>query len=148
LLIPQAWMLLSCADTDSTHSVMLGDTLVVHSAEPVFRKGTLREVLTVGSLDGPDEHVFSDIRFFTVGPSGEIFIADLEGDLRTFHPDGRFDRTVARPGFGPGEVNAPVGMAVSREGHLAVMDVGTRRLSICGGACSRGWSAGVRPAHG
>ncbi|GMV06840.1 MAG: hypothetical protein AMXMBFR53_31150 [Gemmatimonadota bacterium] len=122
--------LLGCG-TDSPPAVeRVADTLRVHSESSVWDNASLEEVLRIGELEGPLEYVFRDISMFAVAPSGDVFIAELEGDVRQFGPDGRFIRYVARAGQGPGEVRYVVAMDVGVDGQLALVDFGNQRISI------------------
>lgn len=121
---------IACERAKTDTSYVIGDTTVVFSERPVRGTATLREVLRIGEAEGAPEYMFSRISMFTVGPGGNIFVAELNGDLREYDAEGRFVRTVARPGQGPGEVDYVVGMDVDRAGRLAIVDFGNQRVSI------------------
>lgn len=119
-----------CGDGGLGSPRQLGDTTFVFSPSPLRGEATLREVSRVGMIDGPPEYLLGGSPAFTVGPDGSLFVADIRGDLRSYDPDGRFVRTLARQGEGPGEVTYVVGMDVSVDGRLAVLDFGNGRVSV------------------
>lgn len=114
----------ACADRlpDSSHRA--GDTTFVFSSVPERATGSLREVLRIGQVDGPPEYLFARISMLAVGPGGDIFVAQVDGDLREYDAEGRFVRTVARGGQGPGEVEYVVAMDVAEDGRLWLTDGG------------------------
>lgn len=135
----KGWLILTfsalstaCGETETESSFVyhIGDTTVVFSAESARDTATLRELLRIGEAEGAPEYMLAEISTFTVGPTGNVFVAQNDGDLREFDSDGRFVRTVARPGQGPGEVDYVVGMDVDADGRLAVLDFGNQRVSI------------------
>jgi sugar lactone lactonase YvrE len=70
-----------------------------------------------------------------VAPSGEIFVADghdAGSNMRIvkYTKDGKFIKTWGRPGSGPGEFNAPHGIAFDSRGRLFVADRANNRLQI------------------
>ena len=106
------------------------DTFEVHSDRPLHAEAAeLREVLRIGDPFGRDELVFTSISAFAVGPEGQIYIADLRGELRAFDPTGEFVRTIARRGEGPGELVYVVNLAVSPSGEIAAHDLSNGRIS-------------------
>jgi hypothetical protein len=123
-------LMISCGQPDAPKAIISGDTTFVHSEQPVYARGTLRELSSIGAVDGPDEYVFTQITASAVGPSGEVYVADLEGDVRRFDADGRFERVVSRIGRGPGETLYVIAMATSPAGELAVIDRGNIRVSV------------------
>ena len=119
-----------CDERALDSSRQVGDTTFVFSEVPLRETTSLREVLRIGALDGPAEYLFARISMIAVGPSGDIFVAQVDGDLRQYDAEGTFVRTVARVGQGPGEVQYVVGMDVATDGRLAVVDFGNQRISV------------------
>lgn len=130
LVVTLATISVACVEAETRSSYQIGDTTVVFSVESARDTATLREVLRIGEAEGAPEYMFAQISMFTVGPTGNVFVAQSDGDLREFDAEGRFVRTVARPGQGPGEVEYVVGMDVDRDGRLAVLDFSNQRVSI------------------
>ena len=119
-----------CDEEALDSSRQVGDTTFVFSEVPLRETASLREVLRIGELDGPAEYLFARISMIAVGPDGDIFVAQVNGDLRQYNAEGTFVRTVARVGQGPGEVEYVVGMDVDTDGRLAVLDFGNQRISV------------------
>ena len=117
-----------CNEGTPDSSRQLGDTTFVFSSSPLRGPASLREVSRIGMIDGPPEYLFGRFPMFTVGPDGSLFVAD--GELRHYDADGAYVRTIARRGAGPGEVRAVASMDISADGLLAVLDFGTRRVSV------------------
>ena len=93
----------------------------------------LVEEVRIGSLDGPDEYVFSHVNSVAVGESGSMYVADVDlVSIREFSPDGRFVREIGRSGEGPGEVLSIAGISVLADGRLATWDRRNRRITIYG----------------
>lgn len=113
-------------------SIVLGDTTLVESMDPLLGSGRLTELGRIGSLDGPDELLFTEVSAFVVEPDGNVLVAELDGSLREFTHDGVYVRTIAERGQGPREVRYVTGMAFSDDGRLAVLDFGNQRVAIYG----------------
>ena len=93
----------------------------------------LVEEVRIGSLDGPDEYVFSHINSVAVGESGSIYVADIDlVSIRELSAEGRFLREIGRPGEGPGEILSIAGISVLPDGRLATWDRRNRRITIYG----------------
>ena len=88
----------------------LGDTTFVYSSSPLRGTASLREASRIGMIEGPSEYLLGTSPMFTVGPDGSLFVAEANGDLRHYDAAGKYVRTIARPGQGPGEVRSVVGM--------------------------------------
>ena len=84
----------------SGSSRQLGDTTFVSSSAPQRGTASLREVARIGMIDGPPEYLLGRFPTFAIGPDGSLFVAD--GQLRHYDADGRYVRTIARRGQGPG----------------------------------------------
>lgn len=124
-----AVVLTGCGERSGVLRVV-GDTTFIENGAPLRDTASLRELLRIGQSDGAPEYLFTGIGSFAVGPDGQVFIAEFSGDIRLYDHEGQFVRRVARQGAGPGEVDYVVGMAVSDEGHLAVVDFGNQRVSV------------------
>ena len=76
--------------------------------------------LVIGTRDGPPETQLFRVRAATRFPDGRIAVAnDGTAEVRTFHPDGRHDRTIGRRGSGPGEFQSV--MALDIEGDTLIV---------------------------
>lgn len=80
-----------------------------------------------GMLNGP-----SDV---LVAPNGDIFVADGHGPgtndrIAKFSKDGKFIKAWGHHGSGPGEFDAPHGLAMDSQGRLFVADRSNNRIQI------------------
>lgn len=74
---------------------------------PTFRLVGAHD-LEIGQQAGAPEYAFSRITDLAVADDGTIIVSDgVARELRTYDPDGRYLRTLAGPGDGPGELAAP-----------------------------------------
>ncbi len=132
LMVVTGWCGMACSTQAPPHtSMQVGDTSVVYSSGPVIPDTLVpREVIRVGRLNGPLEHVFSDVLAFTIGPDGSTFVHDRDDGIRRFSPDGEFLGYVARDGRGPAEVGYVQAMAANSAGELAAVDLTNGRVSV------------------
>jgi len=76
---------------------------------------------------GPPFHYPTNL---ALGAAGEMYVADGYGNARIhkFAPDGRLLLSWGEPGAGPGQFNAPHGIAVDRDGTVLVADRENSRI--------------------
>jgi len=88
-----------------------GVTIVRNPEEPVY-EGSLfatEEELSIGVEEGGDMYAFSDISHLTADDQGRIYALDRkESHVKVFDAEGRYLRTIGRPGQGPGDLNEPI----------------------------------------
>jgi len=109
------------------------DTVVVHANNPPVWGEDVRftEELRIGMLEGPEEYTFGGISSVAVGNEGNMFVLDYQVPaIRRYDSEGRYLGDVGRPGQGPGEYRAVLGMRVLHNGHLAAWDVGNTRITV------------------
>ena len=82
--------------------------------------------LNFGSREGDDPNlIFGDIRGIQAAGDGTIFVLDFQSaDVRVFDSDGRYLRTIAREGEGPGEITEANGIILSGDTLLWIHDHG------------------------
>ncbi len=82
--------------------------------------------LRFGSRDGTDPDLtFSDIRGIQADSDGNIYVLDYQAvEVRVFDPEGRYLRTIARRGQGPGEIMEANGILLSGDTLLWMHDHG------------------------
>jgi hypothetical protein len=74
---------------------------------------------------------FSEVRAIAVDTRGYLYALDArEATIRVFDPLGNVVRSIGRRGQGPGEFNAPTGLAFGPEGQLFVYDPQVRRVTV------------------
>ncbi|MDT8368839.1 MAG: 6-bladed beta-propeller [Longimicrobiales bacterium] len=85
--------------------------------------------LRIGVVEGPAEEIFGDVRGVEADRDGTIYVLDHQAaEIRAFDADGRFVRTVASRGEGPGELDTPNGMVLVHDTLLWVQDPGGWRM--------------------
>lgn len=79
--------------------------------------------LLLGLLEGPDAHLFSQIRAATRLSTGTVVVLDgASQQLRAFYPDGTHLWTAGGPGEGPGEMRNPTHLETLPGDTLQVQD--------------------------
>jgi len=109
----------------------IGDTLVVRTLAGSAWGGeaTLEPEVSIGEMEGDLEYLMGDVSSIAVAEDGTIYVLDGQGpELRAYSPDGRYLRTIGRPGEGPGELKAPGAIAILSDGRLVVRDPGNGRI--------------------
>lgn len=109
------------------NGALRGDPDLVLSA-PSLADALDTDVRSFGAVEGAD--ALGEIVSARLSPDGS-FIAALEASppfLRIFRRDGAVESFVAR-GDGPGEIRAPLSLAVS-DSEIAILEVGTRLVLV------------------
>ena len=87
------------------------------------------EVFAVGVMEGEDWEIFGRIRSVHFDDRGNLHILDSQADrVVVVGGDGKFMRTVGKPGEGPGEFSSLIGLAVFRDGSYAAVSFGSVHL--------------------
>jgi len=86
-------------------------------------------------MPGNDEKHFNAPSDVLVAPNGDIFVADGHGGdtnarIVKFDKNGKFIKTWGHKGTGPGEFDAPHGLALDSQGRLFVADRSNSRIQI------------------
>jgi hypothetical protein len=111
----------------------IGDTLVAHEqvASQWASPRRLRLDLVIGGVDAGSELTFGRVSNIAVEPSGRIVVEDTQGNsVIRFNADGVFSDSLGRRGEGPGEYRYPWGIAVLKDGRMAVRDNGLLVISL------------------
>jgi hypothetical protein len=91
----------------------------------------LVEEVRIGALEGADEYLFGRIVGVASGHNGAIYVADGEVPIiRMYDARGKFIRNLGRSGGGPGEYRAIGGIRTLRDGHLALWDNRSQRITV------------------
>ncbi|MBW3534595.1 MAG: hypothetical protein KY453_05170, partial [Gemmatimonadetes bacterium] len=122
-------------------SYSIRETNMVHVAA-IFRDLPRRDrgldasfetLWSVGSLEGAEWETFGEVGDVAFDAAGNLHILDAQSArVVVVDPRGRLLRTVGRPGEGPGELRMAAGMAVLRDGTVAVADLGHRAFVVYG----------------
>lgn len=130
VLLPVSIFLSCTADPGSDSSPDVErDTLAngaIHIRYPGLpddRIATAEPELRLGVMDGDPNFVFGDVRGVDAGADGTIYVLDrLDSEIRAFDPSGRFLRTIASKGEGPGEITEANGMILAGDTILWIQD--------------------------
>jgi 6-bladed beta-propeller protein len=109
------------------------DTVVVRADNPPVWGSNVRVVrdLRIGAVEGADEYLFGRITSLAVRADGAIYVLDGQArSVREYDAAGRFVRAYGRQGSGPGELNGPEAIAVTRDGKLLVRDRANARIAV------------------
>ena len=91
----------------------------------------LKEELSIGVLDGPEEYIFNRPGDIDVDSKGNIYVADRGDNLiKVYNQDGKFLKTIGRQGQGPGEFGHINKILIDKNDILYTTDARLRRLSI------------------
>ncbi|HEX6134556.1 MAG TPA: 6-bladed beta-propeller [Longimicrobiales bacterium] len=89
------------------------------------------DVYTVGTVEGRDWEMFSDIRALGFDRNDNLYVLDGQ-NFRVVVLDarGRFVRQFGKQGGGPGELQAPLSLDVAPDGTVVVSDIGNRAFIL------------------
>lgn len=89
------------------------------------------DVFAVGAVEGESWEMFSGIRSVAFDAADRMYLLDAQNSrIIVFDAAGRFVRTFGKKGGGPGELQAPLGMAVASDGSIVVSDLGNRSFVV------------------
>jgi DNA-binding beta-propeller fold protein YncE len=106
-----------------------------HTVMKFSPQGKLLMTLGVPGVPGNDEKHFNAPSDILIAPNGDIFVADGHGGdtnarIVKFDKTGKFLKTWGKKGTGPGEFDAPHGLAMDSTGKLYVADRSNSRIQI------------------
>lgn len=112
-----------------------GITMVQNPAQPLWGPAdawTVAEALRIGTAEGEPEYQFGMLANMAVTSDGRIVVADQQGQhLKVFTPDGAYERTIGKPGAGPGELGLGIAAVIVGPGDtLFVADLGNQRVNV------------------
>jgi hypothetical protein len=107
------------------------DTIVRNVAPRYAGVGTFVQEQSIGVTLGANEYMFAQIADVLPAANGALYVVDRgDMELRVYDAAGRYVRTMARRGQGPGEFTAASGLAELRDGRLLLYDSGNRRINV------------------
>lgn len=81
------------------------------------------------NIFGPFNGWFATVTSITIGPDGNVFVADFYNHrIQKFAPDGTFLTSFGQSGNGTGHFNYPMAVAVADDGTVFVTDFGNNRV--------------------
>jgi sugar lactone lactonase YvrE len=106
-----------------------------HTVMKFSPQGKLLLTLGTPGVPGNDEKHFNAPSDILIAPNGDIFVADGHGGdtnarMVKFDKNGKFLKTWGKKGTGPGEFDAPHGLAMDSAGRLFVADRSNSRIQI------------------
>jgi len=136
ILVP-GMLLAACSSGGASrpHGLLSRDTLP--SGTVVVRYGPLPQGavtgvpmdLRLGAEDGDPHYIFGDVRGIESGRDGTIYVLDYQAsEVRAFDREGRYLRTVAGKGEGPGEITEANGIVLARDSILWIQDHGKWKM--------------------
>jgi len=92
---------------------------------------TLKPDLTIGKESGDENYMFSQLRSVAVDDRENIYALDFkEVNVRAFDKAGAHLRTFVKHGKGPGEVDTPLRMEMTRSDHLVIEDFASAKFVV------------------
>ena len=110
----------------------VGDTIVVRTLTGSVwgADATLEPEVSIGELDGPEEHLFGEVGSIAVDDDRNVYVLDEQAqEVRVFDAQGVHVRRLAQRGQGPGELTWADAIALLPDGRLVVRD-GDRRMHL------------------
>jgi DNA-binding beta-propeller fold protein YncE len=106
-----------------------------HTVMKFDSKGKLLMTLGEPGVPGSDEKHFNAPSDILIVPNGDIFIADGHGGetnarIIKFDKNGKFIKAWGKKGTGPGEFDAPHGLAMDSTGKIYVADRSNSRIQV------------------
>jgi hypothetical protein len=93
--------------------------------------GTPTQLFAIGAEDGEDWELLSRVSGVSFDARDNLYVLDA-GNSRVlvFDAKGKFVRKIGKKGAGPGELISPVGLALTKDGYVAVTDLGRAGVSL------------------
>src|SRR5687768_2566368 len=126
-----------CGSGETTASVVRSDSAgisIVQSAAVQWQPGKEWRldgpILSIGSIDGPQESQLHRVRAVNLLPDGRIAIANGgTSEIRLYDANGRWVKSIGREGDGPGEFRLITGLQVLPPDTLVVFERGEARVN-------------------
>jgi hypothetical protein len=102
------------------------------SSEERFKSGAVKFIpeITITDESMGGKEFFGAAGDLAIDPEGRIYVCDSKsGNIKKFDAAGKFLKTLAKPGQGPGDLNYPIDIEYSR-GRLYIRELMNRRVSM------------------
>jgi hypothetical protein len=138
LLIALLMSLSACqqqkARWEGTIEEVEGITVVKNPKEPVYTEDfcIVEEELSIGETEEKEEYLLAGVIDIAVDDAGNIYAADRkENHIAVFDMNGRYIRTIGRPGQGPGEFDGRITrIQITPQNELMAYDRGAFKLTF------------------
>ena len=122
-------------DWDGTVTDSAGVSLVANTSTPTWGADdawTTEEVLRIGEAAGDADYQFGQIAGIGISSDGRILVLDQQAQrVQVYGPDGVYQRSIGRPGNGPGEFGpAANSLFVGRGDTVIVPDLANTRVNV------------------
>lgn len=112
-----------------------GVAIVTNSMNPSWSADeawTTEQVLRIGEAAGDADYQFGQIAGIGISSDGRILVLDQQAQrVMVYGPDGTYQRSIGRPGSGPGELGpAANALFVGRGDTVLIPDLGNQRVNV------------------
>ncbi|MBP2681368.1 MAG: 6-bladed beta-propeller, partial [Candidatus Krumholzibacteriota bacterium] len=110
-----------------------GVRYVLNPSEPMEKevKAAAQELWRIGGETDDENEFFGVISQLLTDSKGDIYLLDAQlNQVKVFSASGKFIRAIGREGEGPGEFRSGVGMFITNDGKIAVMQVAPGRIVL------------------
>ncbi len=130
-------ILVSCSQQEAewrgTIEEMDRVTIVKNPIEPMYGEDilVLEEELSIGKAEGPEEYMFSELRYITVDDRGYVYALDsTEKHVKVYSDRGEYMATMGKASQGPGDLNGPRNVCITPQNEVMVPDSWNNRLTF------------------
>lgn len=93
--------------------------------------GAPTQQFAIGAEDGEDWELLSRVSGVAFDARDNLYVLDAGNNrVLVFDAKGKFVRKIGKKGGGPGELMSPVGLALTKDGYIAVTDLGRPGVSL------------------
>jgi len=106
--------------------------VVANPKTPEFKmRIVFKEELSIGSIEGDENYMFSDMICFNTDEDGNFYVSDMEPPrIQKYSHEGKYLLTIGRPGQGPGEFRSLSVVRFDKDDNLYICDVTGRKISF------------------
>jgi hypothetical protein len=122
IVAASAWFVAASASAQQVTRIPAGDQILA---------GTPTAHFSIGAEDGEDWELLSRVSGTAFDARDNLYVLDAGNNrVLVFDATGKFVRRIGKKGGGPGELLSPVGLAITRDGYVAITDLGRPGISL------------------